>query len=175
LSKLDYPVNEEIEAARVRVVNQDGKQIGVMSRAEALRLAEQEGLDLVMIAPQANPPVCKIMDYGRFKYEQSKKASAARKKQHQMQVKEVQVSADTGEHDLQVKLRNVRRFLQAGHKVKVAVRFRGREMKHADRGRARLEEIAEAVADLGRVEQRPNLEGRRMSMVLAPLSMKKKK
>ena len=157
----------------MRVVGPDGKQIGVMSRAEALRLAEQEGLDLVLIAPQANPPVCKIMDYGRFKYEQSKKASAARKKQHQMQLKEVQVGADTSEHDLEVKLRNIRRFLEAGHRVRVSIRFRGREVTHAGRGRARLEEIAEKVADLGKVDQRPNLDGRSMVMVLAPHKKKK--
>ncbi len=161
-------MNDEIDAPRVRVVGADGRQVGVMSRAEALRMAEQQGLDLVMIAPQADPPVCKVMDYGRFKYEQSKKASAARKKQHQMQVKEVQVGADTGEHDLEVKLRNIRRFLEAGHKVRVSVRFRGREMAHTGRGRARLEQLAEHVADLGKVDQRPNLDGRRMVMVLAP-------
>ncbi len=159
----------------VRLIGPDGKQLGIVSLTEARRIAEEHGLDLVLIAPQASPPVCKILDYGRYKYEQSKKASAARKKQQQMQVKEVQVGADTGEHDMQVKLRNVRRFLEAGHRVRVTIRFRGREMKHTDRGLARLEEIAEAVADVGVVEHRPNLDGQRMVMVLAPAKAKKKK
>ncbi len=165
----DLPVNMAIEADRVRVVDEQGKQLGIMPLAEAVARAEEKGLDLVQVAANANPPVCKIMDYGKYKYEQSKKASQARKRQHVMQIKEVKVGANTDRHDLEVKLRRIRKFLEDGHKVKVSLRFRGREMAHVDRGAAQLKLVASEVEDCGKVEKMPNLEGRQMIMVIAPL------
>lgn len=128
-----------------------------------------KGLDLVMMAAKSDPPVCKIMDYGKYKYEQSKKANLARKRQHVMQIKEVKVRASTDKHDLDVKLRQIRKFLEQGNKVKVSLRFRGREMAHADRGAEQLKNIASQIEDLGMPEKMPNMEGRQMIMILAPL------
>lgn len=140
-----------------------------MPLKEAIAQAEAAGLDLVMMSPNAEPPVCKIMDYGKFKYEQSKKANLAKKNQHVMQVKEVKVRASTDQHDLEVKLNHARKFLSEGNKVKVTMRFRGREMVYAGRGAEQLKHIAEMLADVGKVENMPNLEGRQMVMVLGPL------
>jgi len=153
----------------MRVIGHDGEQIGVLSRNEALAKAEAAGLDLVMISPNAKPPVCKVMDYGKYKYEQSKKANEAKKKQHVIQIKEVKVRASTDQHDLEVKLKRVRKFLEEGNKVKVSLRFRGREMAYTERGAEQLKNVAEHVADLGKPEKMPNLEGRQMIMVIAPL------
>ncbi len=161
-------MNWAIEASTVRVVDETGKQIGVLSLQDAISRATDKGLDLVMISAKANPPVCKIMDYGKYKYEQSKKASQARKRQHVVQVKEVKVGANTDVHDLEVKVRHVRKFLEQGNKVKVSIRFRGREMAHTDRGAEQMKLIASRVEDLGKPEKMPNLEGRQMIMVLAP-------
>ena len=136
---------------------------------EAIAQAEAAGLDLVMMSPNAEPPVCKIMDYGKFKYEQSKKANLAKKNQHVMHIKEVKVRASTDQHDLEVKLNRARKFLQEGNKVKVTMRFRGREMVYASRGAEQLKQIAELLKDVGKVENMPNLEGRQMVMVLGPL------
>ncbi len=133
-----------------------------------MRHAEEEGLDLVQISPNAKPPVCKIMDYGKFKYEQSKKANEAKKRQHVIQIKEVKVRASTDQHDLDVKLRLIRKFLEAGNKVKVSLRFRGREMAFKDKGSEQLQHVAAEVADLGKPEKMPNMEGRQMIMVLVP-------
>ncbi|RMH61293.1 MAG: translation initiation factor IF-3 [Zetaproteobacteria bacterium] len=162
------PINLEIEASNVRVVDADGTQIGVLPLREAVSRAEAQGLDLVLMAAKANPPVCKIMDYGKYKYEQSKKANLAKKRQHVTQVKEVKVGANTDSHDMEVKLRNIRKFLSQGNKVKVSLRFRGREMAHTDRGAEQMKLIAARVEDLGKPEKMPNLEGRQMVMVLAP-------
>jgi len=162
------PINLAIEASTVRVVDDDGSQIGVLSLQEAVARAEKKGLDLVMMAAKADPPVCKIMDYGKYKYEQSKKANLAKKRQHVMQIKEVKVGANTDSHDLDVKLKQVRKFLGQGNKVKVSLRFRGREMAHTNRGADQLKFIAAQVEDLGKPEKMPNLEGRQMIMVLAP-------
>jgi len=151
------------------VIGSDGEQIGVLPLAQAVAKAEDEGLDLVMMSPNAEPPVCKIMDYGKFKYEQSKKANLAKKRQHVMQVKEVKVRASTDQHDLDVKLNNARKFLQAGNKVKLTMRFRGREMVYASRGAEQLKKIAEQLQELGKVEHMPNMEGRQMIMVIGPL------
>ncbi len=162
-------VNYAIEAPTVRVINEKGEQIGVMPLAEAVAKAESVGLDLVLMAANADPPVCKIMDYGKYKYQISKKANAARKKQHVMQVKEVKVRASTDQHDLEVKMRRARKFLEDGNKVKLSMRFRGREMIYAARGAEQLQRIAAQLQDLGKVEHMPSLEGRQMVMILAPL------
>ncbi|MDQ6978900.1 MAG: translation initiation factor IF-3 [Mariprofundaceae bacterium] len=161
-------INYSIEAAEVRVIGSDGSQVGVLSVPQAVRKAEEEGLDLVQISPNAKPPVCKIMDYGKYKYEQSKKANEAKKRQHIIQVKEVKVRASTDQHDLDVKLKLVKKFLEAGNKVKVSLRFRGREMAFKGKGTEQLEHIAKEVAELGKPEKIPNMEGRQMIMILAP-------
>jgi len=152
----------------VRVIGHDGEQIGILKLAQAIAKAEEAGLDLVLMSPNAKPPVCKIIDYGKYKYEQSKKANEAKKKQHVIQIKEVKVRASTDQHDLDVKLKQVRKFLEQGNKVKLSVRFRGREMAYTERGAEQLKHIAEQVEDLGKPEKIPNLEGRQMIMIIAP-------
>jgi len=156
----------------VRVIGHDGEQIGVLKLAEAIAKAELVGLDLVMMSPNAKPPVCKIIDYGKYKYEQSKKANEAKKKQHVIQIKEVKVRASTDQHDLETKLKMVRKFLEQGNKVKLSVRFRGREMAYTERGAQMLKHVAGQVEDLGKPEKNPNLEGRQMIMIIAPLKTK---
>lgn len=163
------PVNRDIVAETVRVIDDEGEQLGVLPLSEAVAMAEAKGLDLVQVAAKSDPPVCKIMDYGKYKYEQSKKANAAKKRQHVMQIKEVKVRASTDTHDLETKLKLVRKFLGQGHKVKVSLRFRGRELAHTDRGAEQLRNVAERVADIGKPEKMPNMEGRQMIMILAPL------
>ncbi|HEB78826.1 MAG TPA: translation initiation factor IF-3 [Methylothermaceae bacterium] len=160
--------NEDIRAPRVRLIGPDGEQIGVVPLAEALRIAEDAGLDLVEVAPQADPPVCRIMDYGKYRFEQSKKLQAAKKKQKQIQVKEIKFRPGTGESDYQIKLRNLIRFLEEGDKAKVTVRFRGREMAHKELGMELLKRIEKDLEDYAVVEQHPKMEGRQMVMVLAP-------
>jgi translation initiation factor IF-3 len=150
------------------VIDPDGNQIGVMSVPEALSAAQEFGLDLVEVSPNAKPPVCKIMDYGRFKYEQTKKQHEAKKKQTTFQLKEIKVRPKTGDHDLQTKLGHIRKFLDRKDKVKVTVMFRGREIALSDRGRALLGQIAQEVQELATVEQEPKFEGRTMIMILAP-------
>ncbi len=150
------------------MIDPDGNQIGIISRAEALNAASEHGLDLVEVSPNANPPVCKIMDYGRYKYEQTKKQQEAKKKQVTFQVKEIKIRPKTGEHDLQVKTGHIKKFLGKKDKVKVTVIFRGREISLVDRGRELLARIAEETADLSVVEQYPKFEGRTMIMVLSP-------
>lgn len=139
-----------------------------MSLSDALAAAQERGLDLVEVSPNASPPVCRIMDYGKYKYQQSKKAAEAKKKTARVEVKEVKMRPKTEEHDFQVKLRNARRFLEAGHKVKVTVMFRGREVTHPEFGQKLLARVAEEVTDLGQVEGRPNMAGRFMSMIIGP-------
>jgi translation initiation factor IF-3 len=162
-------INHEIEAAEVRVIGHDGEQIGVVKLAQAITKAEAVGLDLVLMSPNAKPPVCKIIDYGKYKYEQSKMANAAKKKQHVIQIKEVKVRASTDQHDLDVKLKRVVKFLEQGNKVKLSVRFRGREMAYTERGADQLKHIAEEVKELGKPDKMPKLEGRQMIMILNPL------
>ncbi|MDX8388313.1 MAG: translation initiation factor IF-3 [Ghiorsea sp.] len=169
MAKKELAVNHDIEAAQVRVIGHEGEQIGVLNRLEAIARAEQVGLDLIMMSPNAKPPVCKIMDYGKYKYDQAKKANEAKKKQHVIQVKEVKVRASTDQHDLDVKLRNVRKFLEEGNKVKVSLRFRGREMAYTGKGTEQLKHIAEEVKELGKPEKMPNMEGRQMIMIINPL------
>lgn len=160
--------NKEIRAKEVRVIDPDGNQLGVISTQEALRAAVEFGLDLVEVSPNANPPVCKIMDYGKFKYELTKKQQEAKKKQSTFQLKEIKIRPKTGDHDLQVKVGHIRKFLGKKDKVRVTVVFRGREITLSDRGRELLGQIAETVSDISAVEQFPKFEGRTMVMVLAP-------
>lgn len=150
------------------MVDANGEQVGVKSLQDALALAEEAGLDLVEVSPNADPPVCRIMDYGKWLFEQNKKAHSAKKKQKQIQVKEVKFRPGTEEGDYQVKLRNLTRFLEDGNKAKVTLRFRGREMLHQDVGRKLLERVREDLSELAQVEQMPRLEGRQMVMMLAP-------
>jgi len=150
------------------VVASDGEQIGVMGTRDALARAQEEGMDLVEIAPQADPPVCRIMDWGKYRFEQSKKAQAARKKQKQIQIKEVKFRPGTDDHDYDVKMRNLRRFIEEGDKVKVTLRFRGREMAHQELGLEILQRVEKDMAEETVVEQRPRMEGRQMVMMLSP-------
>ena len=160
--------NEEISAPQLRVIAADGSQAGVMSRFDALQMASVAELDLVEVSPTAEPPVVRIMDYGKFLFEQSKKAHSAKRKQKQIQVKEVKFRPGTGEADYQIKLRNLTRFLAEGDKAKVTLRFRGREMVHQDIGRKLLDRVSGDLAPHAVVEQNPLMEGKQMIMVFAP-------
>ena len=150
------------------MIGAEGENIGVVTPAKALELAEEAGLDLVEISPNAAPPVCKIMDYGKFKYEQQKREVEARKKQHIIEIKEVKFRPGTDIHDYEVKMRNVMRFLEGGDKVKVTLRFRGREMAHQQLGMELLNRVAADVTEIGKVENMPRLEGRQMVMMIGP-------
>jgi translation initiation factor IF-3 len=161
-------INHAIRVPEVRVVNEDGQQLGVMPTKGALEIAGRIGLDLVEIAANADPPVCKIMDYGRFKFEAKKKAATAKKAQHQSQLKEIKFRPRIDEHDLDYKLRNARKFLFAGDKVKCTVMFRGREIVHAHLGRELLETVEQRLGDIAISEGRPSMEGRMLSVVYAP-------
>ncbi len=161
-------VNDQITAPEVRVVGADGEVIGVLSVEEGIEHAYDAGLDLVEVSPNADPPVCKILDYGKFKYEAQKKANEARKKQKVIDVKEIKMRPNIDDHDYDVKMRNVKRFIDDGDKVKMTIRFRGREMAHQDLGLAVLQRVKEEMDELAKVEQFPKTEGRMMTMVLAP-------
>ncbi len=161
-------VNEQIEAIKVRVVNADGEMVGVISKEEGIEIAFEAGLDLVEVSPNADPPVCKVLDYGKYKYEAQKKANEARKKQKVIDVKEIKMRPGIDEHDYQVKMRSVRRFLDEGDKVKMTIRFRGREMAHQELGMKVLDRVREDVDELAKVEQFAKSEGRLMTMVIAP-------
>ncbi|WBV44638.1 translation initiation factor IF-3 [Pseudoroseomonas cervicalis] len=161
-------VNEDIRVPQVRLIDQDGEMIGVMSAREALLRAYEVGMDLLEISPNAVPPVCKITDYGKYKYEQQKKANEARKKQKIVEIKEIKVRPNIDDHDYDVKMRAAKSFIEEGDKVKVTLRFRGREMAHQDLGVKVLERIRTELAELAKVEQMPRLENRQMIMVLAP-------
>ncbi len=153
---------------RVRVIGADGEMVGIVSRDEALRMAEEVELDLVEIQPNADPPVCRIMDFGKFRFELQKKASAAKKKQKQVEIKEVKFRPTTDEGDYQIKLRNMRRFLEEGDKIKLTVRFKGREMAHTELGVAMIKRIETDLIEEVTIESRPRLEGRQMVMMMAP-------
>ncbi|MCA0171625.1 translation initiation factor IF-3 [Bacillus sp. RAR_GA_16] len=168
----DMNVNEGIRAREVRLVGADGNQIGVKSKNEALDMARNANLDLVMVAPNAKPPVCRIMDYGKFRYEQQKKEKEARKKQKIITVKEVRLSPNIEEHDFNTKLRNARKFLEKGDKVKASIRFRGRMITHSEIGKKVLEHLAEDCKDIATVESKPKMEGRSMFLILAPIAEK---
>ncbi len=161
-------INEEIRDREVRVVDQNGEQLGVMPIERALQLAEEKELDLVKIAPQARPPVCKLMDYGKYRFEQNKKVREIRKNQKVIEVKEVRLSATIEEHDIDVKYKNAVKFLKDGNKVKVTIRFRGRQITHSEIGREVMHEFAERVKDYGTVDKAPVIEGRNMSMMISP-------
>lgn len=164
----EHLINDEIRAKEVRLVGAEGEQIGITPLREALQMAIDLNLDLVNVAPTAKPPVCRIMDYGKFRYEQQKKEKEARKNQKIVDIKEVWFRANIEEHDYQTKLRNVIKFLKEGDKVKCSVRFRGREITHADIGKKILDRVKEEVAELSTIERLPKLEGRSMIMILAP-------
>ena len=159
-------INERIRIAEIRLIGAEGEQLGVMAPEQALELAREVGLDLVEVAANSRPPVCRIMDYGRYKYEQKKKKSGANKKSHAATLKEVKMRPGTDMHDLEFKLENAKRFLLDGDKVKVTVMFRGREMVHQNRGRQKLEQVTKLLEPLAKVEMRPRMEGRFMSMIL---------
>lgn len=161
-------VNEQISNAEVRVVDADGEMVGVISVQEGIEMAAEVGLDLVEVSPNANPPVCKILDYGKFKYEAQKKANEARKKQKIILIKEIKMRPGIDEHDYQVKMRNVHRFIEDGDKVKLTIRFRGREMAHQNLGMDVLHRVRDEMDEFAKVEQFPRSEGRMMTMVLAP-------
>jgi translation initiation factor IF-3 len=152
----------------VRVIAEDGSQLGILPTEDALRRAEEKGLDLVEVQPMARPPVCKIMDYGKFKYEQKRKASELKKKQTVVEVKEVKFRPKTGEHDYQTKLRHLREFLQEGNKARVTIMFRGREIVHPEIGHDILKRVTEAISDIGQVELTARMEGKQMFMIVAP-------
>ena len=159
-------INEQIRDREVRVISEDGEQLGIMSAREAMKLAEQAELDLVKIAPKAQPPVCKIIDYGKYKYELARKEKEAKKKQKTVEVKEVRLSPNIDTNDLNTKVNNARKFIGKGNKVKVTLRFRGREMAHVQQSKHILDDFAELLADTAVVEKPAKLEGRNMSMVL---------
>jgi len=161
-------INEEIGVMRVRLVDERGNMVGVVGRSEALQMAADAGLDLVEIAPNADPPVCKILDYGKFKYEEQKKKNEARKKQKIIEVKEIKLRPSIDDHDYQVKMRSMNKFIEEGDKVKVTMRFRGRELAHQDLGMNVLMRVKEDLDTIAKVEQMPRMEGRQMTMVVAP-------
>ena len=175
ISQTELRVNEEIRGREVRVVTSEGEQLGIMLVRDALRLAQERDLDLVEVAPTAKPPVCRIMDYGKFRYEQSKKEREARKHQKTTDVKEVRMTPKIEDHDFQVKLKAASKFLKDGDKVKAQVRFRGREIVHADLGRKILTRLATELQDIAAVERDSRLEGRSMVMILVPKQEKAEK
>lgn len=161
-------INEEIRCKEVRLVDDAGQQMGVMAPREAAKIAAEKGLDLVEVAPTANPPVCRIMDYGKYKYEQSKKEKEAKKNQHTTSVKEVKLRPNIEDHDFLTKAKNAGKFLSAGDKVKVTIMFRGREITHPELGKELCERFAEELSDVSKVEKAAKVEGRNMIMILAP-------
>ena len=163
-----HQLNEEIRDKELRLIGNGGDQLGIMSAEEALRIADEQGLDLVKISPQANPPVCKLMDYGKYRFEQSKREKEARKNQHVVEIKEIRMSPGIDVGDFNVKLKNAQKFLADGDRVKVSVRFRGREMAHTDIGKKLLDRFAEQCAEVANVDKGAKLEGWNMSMFLSP-------
>ncbi len=161
-------MNDEIDVPQVRVIDAKGENHGVISLEDALEIADEAGLDLVEVSPQVSPPVCKVLDYGKYKYEQQKKANEARKKQKTIDVKEIKMRPSIDEHDYQVKMKNVRKFLNHGDKVKMTIRFRGREMAHQDLGLRVLTRVREELEEIIKIEQMPKTEGRLMVMVITP-------
>ena len=168
----EMQINEEIADKEVRLISNDGEQLGIVSAAQAQKLAAEKNLDLVKIAPQAKPPVCKIMDYGKYRFEQSKREKEAKKNQRVIEIKEIRLSPNIDVHDFDTKVGHARKFLSAGNKTKVSIRFRGREMTHTDLGLTIMAQFAEKCADIASVEKPAKLEGRQMLMFLAPKSAK---
>ena len=167
-SAKEMQINESIVAKEIRVVGADGAQLGIMSSEAALAMAYDNGMDLVMMAPQATPPVCRIMDYGKFRFEKEKREKEARKKQQTIEQKEIQLSCRIDTHDFETKVRHAVKFLSAGNNVRVVLRFKGREMSHVALGKEMMTKFEEACAEYGRVEKRPSLDGRFLSMVISP-------
>jgi translation initiation factor IF-3 len=170
IASTEHAINEEITDKEVRLIGEEGEQLGILPTAEAQRLADEKELDLVMISPAAKPPVCKIMDYGKFRFEQAKREKEAKKNQRVMEVKEIRMSPGIGDNDFNTKLKNAQKFLTDGDRVKVTVRFRGREMAHTEIGKVLLRGFAEKCGDVGVLDKEPKLEGRNMSMFLSPKS-----
>ena len=165
---MEHQINEEIRDKEVRLISNDGEQLGIVTIQKAQDIAVEKGMDLVKIAPQAKPPVCKIMDYGKFRFEQAKREKEARKNQHVIDVKEIRMSPGIGENDFNTKLKNGQKFLQGGDRLKVTIRFRGREMAHTNIGEQLLRDFAAKCADIANLDKQPKLEGRNMSMFLSP-------
>ena len=163
-----HQINEEIRDSEIRLIGSTGEQLGIMSAAEAQHIADEQGLDLVKISPQATPPVCKLMDYGKFRFEQGKREKEAKKNQHVVEIKEVRMSPGIDVGDFNTKLKNAQKFVADGNRVKVSVRFRGREMAHTEIGRDLLVRFAEAIAETAALDKEPKMEGRSMSMFLSP-------
>ena len=168
ISKVVHELNEEICDKEIRLIGAAGEQLGIMAPASALKIADEQGLDLVKISPQATPPVCKLMNYGKFRFEQSKKEKEARKNQHVVEIKEIRMSPGIDIGDFNTKLRNAQKFLADGNRVKVSVRFRGREMAHTDIGKGLLDRFAEQCAEVANLDKAAKLEGRMMSIFLSP-------
>ena len=168
ISKQELQINEEIRDKEVLVIDADGKKLGVLSAAEAQKIAFEKDLDLVQIAPQATPPVCRIMDYGKYKFDQAKKEKEARKKQKTVDVKELRLSPSIDTHDVQVKVKKANEFLKDGDKVKISIRFRGREIGHSKVGMQIMEDFAKATEEFGTVDKQPKMEGKSLVMFLAP-------
>ena len=169
ISEKRVRVNDQIRISPIRLIGSEGEQLGIVALDDARERAAEEGLDLVEVAPDARPPVVKLMDYGKFKYEEQRKARESKKKQHKIQLKEVKFRPGIEDHDYEFKLRHARRFLEEGNKVKLTMMFRGRQVTHPEVGREVLERATQDLEDLAKVESRPNMEGRTMSMVLVPL------
>ena len=168
ISSVTYQINEEVTDKEIRLIDEDGTQLGIMSSEEAFKVAVEKDLDLVKIAPSSNPPVCKIMDYGKYRFEQAKREKEARRHQHIVEVKEIRMSPSIGTNDFNVKLKNGLKFLKEGDRLKVTIRFRGREMAHTDIGEKLLLKFSAECAEFGNVDKNPKLEGRHMSMFLTP-------
>lgn len=164
--------NEQIRARELRVIGDGGEQLGILQRNDALNIAREAGLDLVEVAPTAEPPVCRIMDYGKFRYEEQKKKQEAKKRQVVVQIKEIKLRPKTDEHDYQTKLSHIRRFIEGGDRCKVTIFFRGREIVHKDRGQAMLDRVVEDTKDIAKVESEARAEGRTLFMMLTPLAKK---
>ncbi|HOP40832.1 MAG TPA: translation initiation factor IF-3 [Geobacteraceae bacterium] len=168
MAKPTVNINQAIRAREVRVVGAESDQLGIMPLKEALALAESQHLDLVEVSPNSTPPVCRIMDYGKYKYQQSKKQQEARKKQVQIQLKEIKLRPKTDEHDLQFKIKHARRFIEEGNKAKISVIFRGREITHTELGQRALDRFVEELEDIANIEVRPRMEGRNMYIIVSP-------
>ncbi len=175
MASQDLRVNERIRVREVRLIDDEGNQLGIVPTPEAMNMAKERGIDLVEVAPQANPPVCKLLDYGKYKFEQEKKNRESKKKQKQLRMKEIRMQPKIESHDMQFKTKHIREFLDEGNKVKVTVRFRGREMAHTELGRDVLNRILELLGEEYQVERKPAMEGRFMSMIVGPSAKKPKK
>lgn len=175
IANIAHQINEDIRDREVRLIGENGEQLGIMSAQEALNIAAEKELDLVKIAPGSNPPVCKVMDYGKFRFEQTKRDKEAKRNQHVVEVKEIRMSPSIGENDFNVKLRNGQKFLKEGNRLKVTIRFRGREMAHTHLGEELLNNFASQCSEFASVDKNPKLEGRNMTMFLSPKVQNTKK